>query len=75
MKLVSALQLGTTCQWRWSGHAGAGDAPEVHADVEAVRGYLLPERLHGALHQTLELEALVIVELLEVSDVAVRDRP
>ena len=36
MKFESAAQRGSTCTWRWSGHARAGGLAEVDADVDAV---------------------------------------
>ena len=49
MKLVSPLQRGSTCTWRWPGTPAPAARPEVRADVHAVglvRGADRPQRAH-----------------------------
>src|SRR5918996_740618 len=51
---------------------GAGGHAQVHADVEPIRLHRFLQRLHASLHQALHVQRLVVLDLLELTDVAER---
>ena len=71
MKFVSPFQRGSTWTWRWRRHAGAGRAPEVHADVQPVGPVGGPQGGGRVGDADPELGVLGRGELVELAHLAV----
>ena len=71
MKFVSPFQRGQHVHVQVAGHAGARGPADVDADVDAVGRVRGPDRAQRArLRRAHERGGLVVVEVLELGDVA-----